>query len=129
MDVTNHTKAVAQSILRYIEMYPERHDQRAWVSNPDGTDNHEKFDSDNVCNTTMCIAGTAVFLTRPVDEFKRFDGDWESVGGGLLGLTYDEAEQLFYADNETSLKMLRAVAEGNEEEFYRIISEEYKVVA
>jgi len=137
MNVTPNTKALAQGILDYIETYPERHDQQFWFldkskASPRTLSNVvNDGDEFNICKTTMCIAGTAVFLSRPTDEFKRF-GDksynWVSAGGELLGLDDDEAYWLFYGNNQTAKKMLRAVANGDEAEFYRIHDEDYQRV-
>lgn len=128
MKVTESTKFIAQEILDYIERFPERHDQHSWF---DGNPNKvEALATTSVCNSTMCIAGTAVYLTTPLDVFKVYAGEevqnqdiWTSRGSEVLGLTGQEANQLFYSmSNQRALEMLEAVAEGDEDGF-RLIAE------
>lgn len=69
-------------------------------------ENPEKYKQSRWCGTTMCVAGTAVFLRS---DFKRFINDStvqltdrsshfiEELGQETLGLDYDDAQTLFYA--------------------------------
>lgn len=79
MKVTEQTKGIARAVLDYIAVYPERHDQSNWLAE----NGHELYADavtpENICNTTMCAAGTAVFVSRTMAEFKKFDGDWETA--------------------------------------------------
>lgn len=120
MQVTESTKFLAQEILDYLERFPERHEQANWVS---GSGDIEKLNTTQVCNSTMCVAGTAVFLTTPLKEFKDLalspdEVFFEERGAELLGLDSEEADRLFYSeDNAVALELLRAVAEGDEDKF------------
>lgn len=121
---------LAQGILDYIEMFPDRHEQTNWVT-VDGytVQAPRRTEKENMCNTTMCAAGTAVYLSRPFSEFQKFDGSFATEGRELLGLTHPEADDLFYSNNETAVKLLGALAEGDKEKFNRIVrGEEYETV-
>lgn len=127
MIITKETKAVAQGVLNYFEKHPERHDQNSWFTIAVGDRRREDtnlLSEDNLCNTTMCIAGTAVFLTSGIEEFRTFqddDNEWFDAGSTLLGLSYDEADWLFYsASDETAKQAVEAIAGGSQEEFDRI---------
>lgn len=128
MQVTKETMAVAAGVVNYIETYPERHSQSSWFRLALGGSNTEKttlVTEDNLCDTTMCIAGTAVFLTFTIEEFKEWDKDleahWEARGGELLGLDSSEASWLFYdCTNEEALKAVKAIAEGSQEKFDKV---------
>lgn len=126
MKITPETMAMANKVLDYIKDHPERHDQFSWVS-VEGLEQASQLREDNLCQTTMCVAGTAVFLSRPLDEFVKFDtvgtgaAVWETEGARLLGLDEDESEWLFYdASNEEALEALAAAAAGNQQEFDRV---------
>jgi len=134
MQVTDETKSLAQEIVDYFHTYPERHEQDTWVFLHDGKDDEvylpveEYLTEANVCNTTMCIAGSAVFLTRPLSEFKKFystpgeDYDWEIVGGRLLGLESNEAFWLFYdTNNATAIDAVTAIANGDVDKFTHLM--------
>ena len=122
------TQATAQAVLDYILMNPEKHDQSLWVKDANGwAPTPEQFDS---CGTTMCVAGTAAWLTRSEEDFKelvrngyieRESTGWERAGAEALGLDYMQAAQLFFTmDNEVALDMLRAVACGDPDKFEAI---------
>lgn len=120
MQVTEDTKGLARAILDYIHTYPERHNQNNWIELDGELDTADMVNETNICQTTMCVAGTAVYLSRPLNEFRRYKGDWETDGGQLLGLNWDEGDSLFYANNESALSLLEAVAEGDEDKFNEI---------
>jgi len=112
-------RVLAKRILGYIQAFPDRHDQDSYVGNED-----EVLDTGNICNTTMCVAGTAVYLDGGTPALRRLirhdeDGDlFFDSGRKLLGLTHEEARDLFHCyNNKAALKMLKAVAKGDEEQF------------
>lgn len=121
MIVTEETKKAAQDVLDYIVENPGRHDQRYFVA--DGSS--FQFD-DNVCGTTMCIAGTAVFVTEGVNVLREctFGAlDFEIEGARILGLDWDEANMLFYTmDNNVAVDMTNAIAQGDAEKFHSLHS-------
>lgn len=81
--------------LAYIEAHPEEHDQSTWV-----------------CDTTMCFAGHALALSGvkvevDPDRHILLDGKragMESSAREALGLTYGEAERLFFARDLWSVR-------------------------
>jgi hypothetical protein len=119
MIVTEETKAAAQGVLDYIIANPEKHDQRHFVADSSSF----QFD-DNVCGTTMCIAGTAVFVIEGVSALREctFGSlDFEHEGARILGLDEAEATALFYTmDNEVAVDMTNAIAQGDADKFYAL---------
>jgi hypothetical protein len=133
MKVTNETRALAYEILAYWLRF-NRHSQGSWVGSDEPPIYTEKVGKQevNVCGSTMCAAGTAVFLSTTPKKFlkaaqNRFndDGWWEEKAGGLLGLDQGEAHKLFYSNVTTAKKLMRAVAEGDKDEFDRIVEYDY----
>lgn len=118
MNVTEETKEHAQHILNYITMFPERHEQSTWVEVPIGI-YRDDLTEDNFCGTTMCIAGTSVFLTEGVEGLRRPTSDFEDIAAERLGLSSVEAHDLFYnTDNDTAKVMLKAIVDGDEDAFW-----------
>lgn len=111
MNITPETQTMAQRVLDYIHEHPEAHDQKQF------------FNDTASCGTTMCIAGTALFLEYGIQsdyEFfdRNFEGSFTNVAGRLLGLTDYEAEDLFYKmNNEIAVQMLKCIITGDEEGF------------
>lgn len=97
--------------LAYIEAYPDEHEQRTWAwSTP--------------CGTTYCLAGHVVVQAgaeirwRPFDddsfrdaEFCTYQGDQRVIAGlagELLGVDYEDADDLFAAVNTLAdLRLIR----------------------
>lgn len=134
MRVTNETQALAHEILAYWLRF-NRHDQNNWVGEEEPLITTEKVGKAevNVCNTTMCAAGTAVFLTTSPKKFLKFakehyadDWLWTHRAGDLLGLDSEEAYKVFHADNATAKKLMGAIANGDEVEFKSIMSFDYE---
>lgn len=130
MQVTEETKQHAQEVLDYILEHPKQHNQKQWWD----TKNLPLFPTvefveENICNTTMCAAGTSVFLKQGVQGLIKCDTDVDTfifVGAKNLGLDEDEAQLLFLdtamlddlsISNETAVNMLRAVASGDADKF------------
>lgn len=123
METTEQTRALAQDILDYIGKYPERHEQSSWLEINDSSDPRAVTEG-NLCNTTMCIAGTAVFLSRALEDFRDFEGDWQDEGARLLGLECEESDALFYyAGNKESVDMVRALADGDQDALDKLIED------
>lgn len=121
MNSTFETRAHAQAVLDYIEEHPEKHDQSNWVMN------YESGLSENMCGTTMCVAGTSVYLTDGFDGLVHHHiyGGWSDAAAKNLGLSIDESLALFFMmDNQNAVEMLRAVADGNSEKFWELAEEE-----
>ncbi len=138
MKSTDYNKAVAKGILAYWEAFPEKHNQGWWVN----TDEVDKVEISptalpdgsvkDVCNTSMCAAGTAVFLTSSAPKFKEFskkygykDDFWVNKASNLLGLDSVEAYKLFYSENNTAKKLMQAVADGDKASFDKIVDLEW----
>jgi hypothetical protein len=105
-------KVRAQAVYNFLNAFPEKHDQDSFVEGV----------TTNLCGTTMCIAGTAVFLDGGVKALtETLEGDrpdFDVQARELLGLTRDESRALFYTyDNENALKALKALIKGNKEKF------------
>ncbi len=122
MQVTEATKAHAQAIVDYIIENPEKHDQRLWwMDNEKSPINGSDF---NFCDTTMCIAGTSVFIEGGVEALIEQSqiGDWEIAAAPNLGLTDREASYLFYCmDNDLAVDAVNAIAQGDVDKFYEIL--------
>lgn len=123
MRSTLETRETAQAALDYIEAHPEQHEQNNWWTVA-GADRFPA-DSYNICDTTMCVAGTAVWVKEGMDGMRRcalgIGTGFEKSGREYLGLSVREADALFYrAGNEEAVSMLRAIANGDEDKFWEI---------
>lgn len=133
MKVTNETRALAHEILAYWLRF-NRHEQSHWVRDQEPQVYTEKANGQkmNVCGSTMCAAGTAVFLTSTTKEFKTavFENYydqmwWTEKAGGLLGLDDREAHDIFHSDNDTAKKCMAAIADGDEARLHDILDYDY----
>lgn len=148
MNNSARNRRKAREIHTFLINNPERHNQAEffvlkekpedWYSATDWPTNTtavRNLTEDNLCNTTMCIAGSAVYLGHSAEEIRsvlRYGQsiDWVSEGAKVLGLDTREAKVLFYADNANALALLEAVAEGDEEKFNSIrYSSTYRTVS
>lgn len=117
MIVNEKTKAVAQSVVDYIKAHPESHDQREWVNPPKGR-RGIPLSEKNICGTTMCAAGTTVFIVDGAEALNEPVYTFEHNAAEYLGLEYDEAMDLFYnMSNFHAVKQLEAIAAGDVEAF------------
>lgn len=140
MIVTEETKATAQAVLDYLIMNPEKHDQTAWAGITHDTEDfptyfwstHNEATEENLCGTTMCVAGTAVYLSDGIEGLNACgqgaiggtnatQETWVRRGAELLGLDMVEANVLFFTlDNDKAIDMLVAVANGDEDKFHKL---------
>jgi hypothetical protein len=111
-------------ILDFIDNSPIEHEQSSWFWNRDtGSDDPDVLKQQNVCGTTMCIAGTQRWLEAGVDgllELTKSPGQEEArqKAGTALGLDIDEYKWLFLsAATSTARKALEAIAEGDSKQF------------
>jgi hypothetical protein len=125
MIVTEATKELASRILNYWVRTGD-HNQRFWVENS-AVEVTNLDDDFNICNSSMCAAGTAVFLSVSKNEFKDLarnhwgnDAMWTGKAAPLLGLDDQEAHKLFYSKDESALEMINAIADGDAERFAEI---------
>jgi len=122
MKHTPETRKMAQDVLDFVTFNPHAHDQKTWFDYDGGTP--VISEDENICNTTMCIAGTTKFLAEGIEGLKSFENnEWASVNeaGSLLGLDFDEYDALFYTmDQDTAVEMLRAVTNDDEDKFWAI---------
>lgn len=105
-------KELAKKILTKIEENPEQHDQTHWSSKTE-------------CGTTCCVAGWACILSgyEPVFEgpgkfeissMVQKDGQHFRIpkkATDLLGLTWEESEELFYSPEEKAKRILKEWSE------------------
>lgn len=117
MHSTPETREVAQKVLDYFLTDPRRHDQSEFFNG-----DYMNPTDEEVCGTTLCVAGAAVYLTggyKGMLEHTRGDKDWEETGASVLGLTTTEANGLFMEvmDNSVARDMVAAVAQGDETKF------------
>lgn len=123
MNVTPETQAHAQAILDYHLMNPGLHDQTTWFETPD---NKAIITEENVCGTTMCIAGTSILLKEGMRGLNA-QGRYLQRGQYNLGLTYEEADNLFYTTtNEQAMDAVRAIAAGDPVKFQAILDTPYE---
>jgi len=122
MHSTPETRARADAVVEYIKAHPERHNQSNWaeildeqiedmIDEPGGNVNDIPM-----CKTTMCVAGTAAWQKHGNVIFTQNwqdRHDWMKEGMALLGLSYAEANYLFYdTDNEEALDIVEGLAVG-----------------
>lgn len=138
MKSSTATRALASEVLEFINKHPSQHNQGNWAGPLRGNKDWIDWDNGevNICNTAMCVAGTAVMINdlglfaaklvgRSHPEWRtEAQFSWASLGEAALGLTYDEAQALFYCmDNQAAKQMLEAVAEGDKNKFWQIHNE------
>lgn len=112
---------VAAAVLDAIEAHPEALDMSAWFAPTEGRE--EVRPDDDLCGTTMCIAGWVAHVTGwtllvDTDEGRAYaeqDGvrlGVDEVGRLGLGLDYARADVLFssYHPADASLAVLRHIA-------------------
>lgn len=127
MKVTNETRALAHEILAYWLRF-NNHNQQSWVGDGYGDDfmistvKLPGLREVNVCETTMCAAGTAYFLSNTPKDFikasREFSyGDWMAVGGELLGLNEYERVLVFLSEEKSAKRYMRAIADGSKKKF------------
>lgn len=132
MIVNEKTKAVAQGVVDYIVMNPEKHEQANWVTiNSDDFDlldimnGKNKITEQNFCNTQLCAAGTVLYLYRGfegLNDYFTTDFDIETYAADMLGLDEYEGATLFYTMNESvAFDALKAIAAGDEDKFHEIV--------
>lgn len=139
MKVTEQTKNLAQRVLDYWVL-TNSHEQKNWVSLEGGipkiTNEVIANREMQVCNSTMCAAGTAVFLSVPNEDFMKMcddllmtphgtrlgDGfDFEDAGAELLGLDDIERSTFYYKNNATVVDMMTAIAAGDKDKFEELL--------
>jgi hypothetical protein len=121
MKTDTHTR-LAYTVLDYIEDHPERHDQDTWITVGGGlptiTDRNTRTTVENAdCGATCCFAGWAVLLNGDTiasgslvyNSNGRFVSNIDIYARHLLGLTPDEADELFYGAKDID-DVRRAVA-------------------
>lgn len=132
--MTTPNRQHAQDILDYIKAHPEEHEQYSWVQDPN--DISPSASPETGCGTTMCLAGTSVFLTegprglkkiyteiannevaylmQETDDLIDEDDIFVQKGADNLGLDYHEANELFtIMSNETAVNAMQALADGD----------------
>lgn len=124
MKSTERTRQTAQNVLDWIHDNPQQHNQELV---------HSQLGSDT-CGTTMCIAGNLLaqkYGLQTGHDFRRWWDDngyeqvqipgfkdrhayaWVRTAGQELGLTQDEAWDLFYTlDNEDAVQKLKHIVVG-----------------
>lgn len=86
-----------------ITEHPDWHDQSSW---------QDSYSPMSSCGTTRCVAGWAQFFVKG-----KVAGDTPGVAQQLLGLTGDEAHELFYSMNNTSVRYaVKQYAENGRED-------------
>lgn len=103
---TKEQRANAQAVLDYFIAHPERHDQREWWRFGGLVEPVKEVEKvpENLCKTTMCVAGTVMFQHYGPFGLGLFsDAEDAAVkeAGRLLGLDYDSAYALFYNTNNS----------------------------
>lgn len=119
------TRANAQAVVDYIIEHPENHKQREYFGKMTDSGLESDYDlSENACGTTMCIAGTHLFLkygTRATKIFLASVNGSIKDAGNDLGLEGMERFKLFHEANEdTAFDLINALAQGDLEKFAEI---------
>ncbi len=133
MFTNEDTKANAQAVVDYIIQYPEQHRQQEYFGELIGDDETDELyltsnygeKSANSCGTTMCIAGTQMYLEHGKDAVGLFNDDatrFISKAGLNLGLSdAQDRYKLFFESNETvAFDMVNALAQGDLDKFDEI---------
>lgn len=118
---------MAQDIIDFFIENPEKHAQSSVCG--DGLTQLEKMDNipDDLCGTTLCIAGSAVYLNEGLEGLKKlvraeYTG-WDTKAAELLGLNPYESHLLFYTmDNQRAFDATNAIANGDAEKFQDILN-------
>lgn len=119
-------KERARKVLDQVEREPESLYMACWVvPEDDGRRNWKTGEPVPGCGTTRCIAGWLVYnealpgeeshgtRRRVAGELGLSSGAYDVVGAALLGLTPQQARDLFFEDDEReAVEMLRAYVEG-----------------
>lgn len=138
MIVNEETKANAQAVLDYIHAHPEKHSQSNWVGNKQGGGyfwryfDSEITETNVVCGTTMCAAGTAIYLFEGVAGLNAVGNppvgalykSWSQAAGHYFGFeNSEESDKLFFRMNEEQVvDMLSALANGDLDKFEAIVA-------
>lgn len=131
-----------QRILKQIELNPKsfrmaewedrfEENDSSWVSVYFPEDGRSWTTSAGECGTTRCVAGWAVFFDamdkgvnvdkRPLWQIsKDANGnnpdvdymDYQGLGADILGIGYEEADDLFHTNNENAYNTVKEYAEG-----------------
>lgn len=88
--------------LQYIKDHPEKHDQWLYVGGDD-------------CESAMCFAGWAVFLSGRVTFQQWRNSNWVDTAAEVLGISHEEALVLFQPHNTLNQleHMVKDVANGD----------------
>lgn len=124
-------RANACRVLDYFEKFPDMHKQSSWFA-VDGTftanyyaESVEVDPDANVCNTSMCAAGTVMWLNEGAKGLTYFDGAGvDDVEAGIkrarkyLGLNEAQANALFVETTDAEAKaILTRIADGKKDIF------------
>jgi len=107
-----------KEVLDIITLNPELHDQGTYecaIRVPTG----------DICDTTRCVAGWAIVRSYPNAQGLKAaaeihykdsttmgaEGDYFTAGMELLGLSEEEAENLFYLDESSAVEALEYILE------------------
>ena len=130
MKVTEDTKRVAQEIVDFFMENPGVHDQDIWFYASEYDSDVDSPEDVNICDTNMCIAGSAVYVTEGlkglIDTAYHRDCDapgFFDKGQEILGLDSEEAFVLFEdtMSNSTARDAVRAIAAGDEAKFHEVV--------
>jgi hypothetical protein len=115
MKITPETQELAAEVFNFIQANPERHDQNIYFSKDNPNDDTAE------CGTSMCIAGTTLFLEYGIDNYVEalnFSGHGfiSETAAPLLGLeSKAESDALFHDyNNESALQTLKYIVTGDE---------------
>lgn len=123
---TPETQAHAKEVYNFLTQNPHIHNQDAWVESNSSVNPKQWVISTekNHCNTTMCIAGTSVYLREGVEGLAKFNTESDEKikdAQKYLGLSDTQRSRLFYTlNNEMSLELLKALADGDVDGFNEI---------
>lgn len=119
--VSENAQQLAQEILDWTIANPKRFDMGVWV----GVGGVPARPDDELCDTTLCLAGTAVFLRLGEEGLRdclnRSLPFFDDMAGQWLGLNDEEVNILFYTDEDVALQGITALANGDADKFNEVI--------
>lgn len=113
LQVPTVNRELFTKIRDHIKAHPEQHDNYEW-----------EIETEE-CGTARCAAGWAIYFTHPGRRIRQTVGDepayrgrsFNQIGRELLGLTSDEADELFYTSNRSALEMIEHFAANGREDW------------
>ena len=99
MSATTVNADLFRQVMERIRAEPERWNQSTFA----------EPNRDHPCQTTFCVGGWAVALTRGQDWWEKWEFDVEEEAQTLLGLDDTQAAAIFYATNVSDPDVMESI--------------------